>query len=129
MIKIPCHYTSLEEVKSSLLINYYQDFIRPLDYDFCLLKDHEYILIGFSLRQGTPWVYVCESYGSNIETIPAILFDFSWEDIPMDWETKIVADVYEIEILPRSLAGIDHWYEKYIEEDEFVMNVIKSVSR
>lgn len=105
----------------------YKQLVHPLSYDFCLVKNHAYIVLEVLLRRGTPWLYVISSdmKDNELQITPDALFSFDWNEIPKDWSIRITGDSREnIEILAKKIASIENWFEKYIDEKNNTLNLI-----
>jgi hypothetical protein len=102
--------------------------VNPLEYDFSLRKKAFYPVLGVIVRLGTPWVYIVRPEEDfNIDIFPAVLFEFNWNKIPIDWVIRIDGPSQEnIELLPEKLTLIENWFEKYIDEDPKVLSLLAS---
>lgn len=131
MIKVCCRHLSLSELSLDIDITTYQDFVRPLDYDFALERGVEYIAIGITERKGTPWLYVVPADGDvELDIVPAALFSFDEAVIPPGMVVRMTTGPhFGLEILPRSLAIIEDWFERYVEGDEDVVATVESIAR
>ena len=128
MIKISCRYLALSELPSTFDVTAYKEFVRPLDYDFGLVRGADYLVIGIVERRGTIWLYVVPNDGEmELDFVPAVLFVFDKAKIPAGMVVKIVNDQHSsLEILPESLASIEGWFERYVDKDEEIVKIIES---
>lgn len=126
MIHVICLGNCLSDIENLMFEEKYRELIKPLNYQFDLLKDKVYRALGVLIRHGTPWLYVT-SQEKNVEVqlVPAELFFFEWSQIPSNWLIRILNNsLNSLEILPKALACFDNWYERYIDEDEQILNIL-----
>jgi hypothetical protein len=130
LIKIFCRYTALTDLSSEVDLTIYHEFVRPLDYDFGLERNADYQVIGILERGGTPWVYVTPTIGDiELAIVPAVLFSFEGAVIPSGMVVRFAQDQRpSLEILPQSLSEIDHWFERYLGDDDEVVKIIESIA-
>jgi hypothetical protein len=112
-----CKYNRLMDVLDEVRINDYLHWISsPDDLQFDLTKGIVYQAVSISvLSDGTSWVYVFleqEDLPFDMTSFPAILFDFSWKNIPANWGLTMSGHK-GVEILPKWLADIGKWKEGY----------------
>ncbi|AIK97193.1 hypothetical protein [Candidatus Odyssella acanthamoebae] len=126
MIKVICKYARLSDVPNSSALDNYRQDVNPLDYDFYLTGGIFYQVLGVTCRSSIPWLYIVRhDEGNNIDILPAVLFDFDWQKVPKDWYIRINGSTGEnMELLPEKLVHIDHWYERYIDEDPAILEII-----
>ena len=126
MITVTCRYTSLQDVGSIFSEEVYKEMITPFSYEFDVIPEELYMVLGVLTRLSTPWLYVSLLDGNKeIQLIPAILFDFTWSTIPEDWAIRIDnKDHNSIEILPRKITEIPNWFERYIDDDQEVVDLV-----
>jgi hypothetical protein len=121
MIRISCRHVALSEIEDLRATNEYEKMVRPLDYEFDLVRNSIYSVLGILTRLGTPWLYVVETRGDRaLQLVPGVLFDFDWAQIPEDSLVRL-AGREDIELVPASLANIERWFEKYVSEDPNVV--------
>lgn len=127
-IHIKCTQNSLGQITNLKNVSSYKELVNPLEYEFDLEKEKIYAVIGVEMWKGTPWIYVVphtRQPSDEIQIVPAVFFEFSWQDIPYDWCIKMDKETEDnLEILPKFLASIPHWFEKYVDEDEKVLELI-----
>lgn len=128
MIKVMCKYEKLSDIANLCLDNYRND-VAPLDYDFYLKAGALYEVLGVTCRSSIPWLYIIRHDENNrIHTLPAVLFDFNWQKVPESWCMRINGPLGEnIELLPEKLASIEDWFERYIDEDADILNLLKNL--
>lgn len=128
MIKVSCRYLALSELPSTFDMTAYQEFVRPIDYDFGLARGADYLVIGIVERKRTIWFYVVPHNGdAELDFVPAVLFAFDKAKIPEGMIVRMVNDQQpSLEILPESLASIEGWFERYVDEDEEIVKIIES---
>jgi hypothetical protein len=86
-----------------------------------------YIVLGCKFWNNTAWLYVVPNDKKDelIDIAPVVLFDFAQELIPSDWIIRSDPDDKKIvEILPRFLADIPNWFERYVDEEEEVIAIV-----
>ncbi len=127
-MKVSCRYLALSELPGTFDMTAYKEFVRPLDYDFSLVRGADYLVIGVVQRKGTIWLYVVPSNGElELDFVPAALFVFDEAKIPVGMVVRMVNEPRpSLEILPESLARIEGWFERYTDEDEEIVKIIKS---
>ena len=125
MIQIKCLYVNLTEILDFELTSQYTNFVNPIDYEFDLERNVVYKIVGIVVRDGAPWVYATIDSVYDVQIYPAVLFEFSWQKIPNQWLIRINSK--NLEILPKSLADIDNWYEQYIDENEILFELIEKI--
>ena len=127
-IKIKCISTTFQGVNNFQNEKVYYDLVKPIDYDFCLEVGQYYYLLGLITVSGTPWLYVtsCQEL-SEIRIIPAILFNIDWSLIPNNWCIRLIESTKQFEILPNKLAKISNWFEKYVDEDEKILQIVQEL--
>ena len=125
-MRLMCKRKTLSDMKELKFIDTYSNMINPLDYEFDVDTSRYYLILGIQIRKGTPWLYIISGSDQDpeVQVIPALLFDFIWSYIPADWKGRINEKSQEIEILPESLTTIEHWFEKYIEEEEETLKIV-----
>jgi hypothetical protein len=105
----------------------YQDFVRPLAYPFDLVVGSEYSVLGVVSRKGTIWLYVARAdVARELILAPAALFSFGWSALPRGWQIRVTAED-DVQILPAVLAGIDGWYERYVDDDQSVHHTVHAL--
>ena len=125
MIKISCRYISLAEVSDLRAISEYQKMVHPIEYEFDLVRNAGYLVLGILTRVGTPWLYVASTSGDKqLQLVPAALFDFAWQKVPENWVVRF-PEREEIEFLPASLVAIEGWFEKYVDDDANVVKIVE----
>lgn len=125
MIKATCRYVSLLEVSDLRATSEYQKMVHPLAYEFDLVRNGDYLILGVWTRLGTPWLYIASTSGDKqLQLVPAALFDFAWQKVPENWFIGFPRRE-EIEFLPVSLATIEGWFEKYVDDDTNVVKIVE----
>lgn len=125
MIKTNCRHISLADISGLRALGEYQSMVHPIDYEFDLVRNDDYFVLGILTRTGTPWLYVFSARGySELQLVPAALFDFAWKKIPEDWFVRLSSGE-DIEFLPASLTDIEGWFEKYVSDDMNVVNIVE----
>ena len=129
MIKVFCQYLSLSELPNNIDLMAYNEFIRPLDYEFSLERGAEYLVIAIVERKGIPWLYVTSNNNGDteIDIVPAVLFSFDNSSIISGMIIRMTNTPQpSLEILPVRLSSIDNWFERYIDGDDAVIDIIES---
>lgn len=128
VIRVICRHLSLSEIEDCADLTAYHDIVKPLSLDLCLERNAEYLVMGILERDGTPWVYVVPAEGDiELEIHPAAMFSFDEAPIPPGMIIRISNTPQpSLEIIHQSLSHIDNWFERYIDGDEVVENIIKS---
>jgi len=128
MIAIRCCYSALSELSADANLDVYHQCVRPLDYDFCLDRGKDYLFFGIIWRCEAPWLYVTSMDNSpEVDIVPAVLFPFDCSVTPTGMSVKMTNFPNpQLEILPTAVASIDNWFERYIDEDDEVMEIVKS---
>jgi hypothetical protein len=125
MILVRCLYIALSELSDLKASCEYKKMVSPIDYEFDLDRNTFYQIVGILTRKGTPWLYVVPVNGKKeLQIVPAVLFAFNWSEIPKNWFVRIT-ESEELEIVPKSLAKIDYWFEKYMDEEIDVIAIIE----
>jgi hypothetical protein len=121
-------YQSIADVSSSIDITAYKKFVTPINYDFCIDKNVNHIVFGTIEWDGTPWIYVVPVKGDmELSILPAILFSFKHSEIPSDMILRVTQNQKpSFEILPKSLAEIDHWFERYVDEEKEIVDIVNN---
>lgn len=129
MVKVLCKYAKISDIPNLHSLEYYKGMVKPLDYDFYLTVDVAYEVLGVIVRSGIPWLYIIRhDEDFNIDILPAILFNYSWNKVPSNWVMRINGSSKEdIELLPENLTPIENWFEKYAEEDPNVLSALSSI--
>ncbi|WP_032113528.1 hypothetical protein [Candidatus Paracaedibacter symbiosus] len=129
MVKVLCKYAKISDIPNLYSLDYYKEMIRPLDYDFYLTVGIFYEVLGVVMRSGIPWLYIIRDDDNfNIDILPAILFDYSWNKVPSSWLMRINGPSKEdIELLPEKLTSIENWFEKYTDEDPNALGVLSLI--
>ena len=123
IITVVCKASKLTDLPDFEITENYFKNISETDYEFCLNVDQYYFVLGFITISSVPHFYVFSNTSPlEIEVQPAVLFDLDWQNIPNDWKIR-VDKTYEIEMLPKPLAEINHWFERYIDEEEDVVKI------
>jgi hypothetical protein len=126
VINVLCRNLALSEVGDLRSADEYKTMVRPLDYEFDLVRGAAYLVLGISTRLGTPWLYVASSAGDKqLQLVPAVLFSFDWCEVPKNWSIQIAGDGC-IQLLPTHLAAIKNWFEKYINNERVVVDLIET---
>jgi hypothetical protein len=128
MIKVSCRYLSLSELPETFDTMAYQTMVRPLEYEFSLSRNSVYLVIALLVRKGTTWLYiVLNGSDEEIYFVPAALFSFIDTSIPLGMNVKTIFNPDEsFEILPVSLSKIKDWFERYVDGDAQIVEMVKS---
>jgi hypothetical protein len=128
MISVLCQYSVLSELPAEIDLTPYNEFVKPIDYDFSLEPSTYYQVIGFVEWKGTPWMYVTPRDRSELQIVPAIMFLIETIAIPLGYVVRMTNSSWPcLEILPQKLSEIDNWFERYIDGDEEVLAVIEAL--
>lgn len=122
---VVCIARKLTESNKLFSIESFHNSVRPLDYEFEYTPDDQYIVLSIILRMdGNLWFYLFNREGDeNITIAPAVLFDFERLEFCSGMSFNLLQpDGFEI--LPTSLATIDRWFEKYIDEVDTVIDIV-----
>lgn len=118
-----CLYTKLSEIKGKGDLLEYNANVNPLNYDFGLNVGEDYILLGITQLNSLPYYYILSD--NEVDIAPALLFEEAQYKIPKDWVIKISPkDFKTLEILPKFLTDIPNWFEKYLDEDDKVLEIV-----
>ena len=124
MTTISCRHVALSEIEGLRAVDAYEKMVRPLDYEFDLVINATYLVLGILTRLGTPWLYVVATRGDrDLQLVPAVLFNFDWIRIPENWLIRLTGKD-DIELVPASLARIDNWFEKYVNAEASVVAIV-----
>ncbi|MEQ1561068.1 MAG: hypothetical protein ABL933_19320 [Methyloglobulus sp.] len=128
MIKAYCRYLDLSELTEIMDVSVYQEFVSPINYDFGLTRDTKHLVIGIVERKGTLWLYsTAEDSSKELNCIPAVLFAIERAKIPVGMTVSLInTERSSLEILPESLACIEGWFERYVDEDEEIVKIVES---
>lgn len=125
MIKLSCSHVALSEITGLRAIDEYEKMVRPLDYEFDLVRNAVYLTLGILTRLGTPWLYVASASGDKqLQLVPAVLFAFHWSKVPENWHVRLVGQE-DIQLLPASLVAIEGWFEKYVNDEAVVVALVE----
>ena len=61
-----------------------------------------------------------------MQIVPGVLFKFAWTSLPVNWQIRIASDG-DVDLLPAKLAAIEGWFERYVNGDAAVVNVVNEV--
>lgn len=128
MIVVGLYTKVTQAVENGISINI-QDYlldINPIDYDFCIEKNQKYYVIGAFLRGDNIWLYIFED--DQIRVIPECLFE--WRDIRVD-SYQFYLDANQnnsLGVVVKSLAVINYWYERYLNDEPEIVEIINSLS-
>lgn len=126
MSKLNLRYISLEEAAVDCNIDPYRPYVHPLDYEFGLWRNNEFLMLGTRERNGALWLFVAPAEGEiEVQFLPAILFSAEGDSLLTQ---ALSADGVRVgaEVVPRSLSGIDHWFGKYIDADRHVVELVSA---
>jgi DNA polymerase III epsilon subunit-like protein len=126
-MKTKCLYNSVSSVPHINDLTQYEGMINPIDLDFAMDLNTDYIVLGCKFWNNTAWLYVIPNDKKDelIDIAPVVLFDFARESIPRDWVIKIDPENNKsLEILPKFLADIPNWFERYMDEEEEIVEAI-----
>ena len=125
MIRVQCRHVALSEIRNLRATDEYSMMVKPLSYEFDLERDAVYGVIGVQTRRGTPWLYVTAVTGElEVQIVPGVLFRFDWwQEVPPDWRVRITRDG-DIDLMPTSLAAIDGWFERYVDGDSQIIDIV-----
>lgn len=127
-MELTCLYTRLSDVPK-INKELYLSCVNSLTSDFHLEISLSYKVIGIEVwKNGIVRLFIIESdeYSYVIRNVPAILFDFTWKRIPSDWMIRVNTDI-NLEILPTELTKIDYWFEKYVDDDPIVLEIVNKI--
>ncbi len=127
-MELTCLYTRLSDVPK-INKELYLSCVSSLTSDFHLEISLSYKVIGIEVwKNGIVRLFIIESdeYSYVIRTVPAILFDFTWKRIPSDWMIRVNTDI-NLEILPTELTKVDYWFEKYVDDDPIVLEIVNKI--
>ena len=129
MIKVLGKYDNVQDVPNLVGKERYERAIRPLDYSYYLKLDEWYTVIGFGVVAGIPRFYIIRhDEDNNISPVPTVLFECPWNRIPDNWSMRIRGlSGEDIEFFPSELAEIDHWFERYVDEDPEILHLVDSI--
>ncbi len=125
MIKATCKYISIAEVPDLESVEPYKKIVNPLDYDFCFLRGASYNVFGILRFSEVLKLYIIAD--NEIDIAPAVLFECDWSKLPSHWRLRSGKPYAEnFEILPEKLSLVDHWFERYIDEDPEVLKLVNT---
>jgi hypothetical protein len=105
-----------------------ENYYHSRDHEFWLNVGEYYFLLGLTTMSNVPYFYVfSKNTPLEVEIQPAVLFDLDWTKIPNDWHIKIHEKTRSIEIVPKELAETEHWFEKYLDEDEKTLQIVNNL--
>jgi hypothetical protein len=123
-----CKHLSITEAAGTNGIDTYLGMFHPIDYDFGLVKGREYLVFGMSFRRGTAWLYVNHAASADhppdISLAPAALFSLAVREIPSEMVLTVSENGCDVQIIPAAVASIDHWFERYVEDDTEVLRAV-----
>ena len=127
MVKVVCKYDSIAEIPHLNSKKNYEQIVSPLDYSFSLEKGSLYDLLGITQLSNILHFYFVANGSDELDIAPAVLFECDWSKIPENWYLRMNSLHEEnFEILPERLSKIDGWFEKYIDEDPEVLEIVKT---
>ncbi len=120
--------TVLDAISMSDLVkpNEYTDYINPLDYDFHIKRNQEYLIVGAIQRKNSIWLYIIDD--DDILIVPQVLFEFTNYDCS-SYVFYIDDNEKSLGVIIKELADIDYWFERYINEDNQIIDIINSKFR
>jgi len=98
--------------------------------DFHLEISKSYNVIGIEVwKNSITRLFIIESdaYTYSIRNVPAVLFDFPWKNIPSNWLIRLNKNIENLEILPLELSRFDYWFEKYINDDPVILDILNNL--
>jgi len=110
---------------NNLDINKLSSIPENLDLDIGLDVGTDYEIIGAVFGKNFINLYVIDD--GLIRAISPDYFDFSWENIPNNWSIRQYSRTGFIEILVDELIVFDDWYEKYVDDDQDVLNAVDKI--
>lgn len=128
-MKVKGIYTTVQDaISANSLIksDEYADYINPLDYDFYINKEQEYQVVGAVQRKNTIWLYILDD--ENLLIVPSVLFEWTNEDCS-SYIFYIDDNEQSLGVIIKELADIDYWFERYINEDDQVIDIVNSKFR
>lgn len=100
------------------------------DYDYCLQPHKDYLVLGVTdLDMNNLYVVLPEKKPLEVDVQPAVFFDMEWQKIPADWKIMLTKGLHKIKILPQALAAIDHWFERYLDQEKEVVEKTHQFAR
>lgn len=127
MIKVLCKYISIAEVPNLNSKDNYKKIVSPLDYRYGFEKGILYNVFGIIQSSGILMLYLVQHGTYELNIGPAVLFECDWSKIPENWYVRMgFLKEESFEILPEKLSSIEGWFEKYIDEDPNVLELVKT---
>lgn len=127
MIKALCKYISITEVPNLNSKENYKKIVSPLNYRYSFEKGSLYYVLGITQLSGILNFYLVPDGSYELDIGPAVLFECSWSKIPENWYVRMsFLQEENFEILPEKLSLIDGWFEKYVDEDPNVLELVKA---
>ncbi|WP_423174585.1 hypothetical protein [Stenotrophomonas maltophilia] len=121
-----CIANKITDVNGVYPLSSYDESVKPLNYEFDLVPQEKYLVLGFKSMNGNPWIYYAKAYGDiQAEVAPLILFNFQMTlFLSQNFiATKPNGDGFEM--VPPQLSEIENWFEKYCcSENRSVIKVV-----
>jgi hypothetical protein len=127
MIRAMCRHLSLTEALGESGATAYQESVRPIDYEFGLLRGGEYQVVGLREDGRTTWWYVASLSGEPyLEVVPAVLFEAVSPSACGSMVMELLPGAQpSMEIVPECFARLDRWFERYLDDDEVATRVVR----
>lgn len=115
------YYLRKNNINYSISISYGRD----INYDYSIAVGTSYCILGGFIRDECLFYYVYDEY---VRVLPAILFEI--HNYKIDSYMCFFIDKNQnsgIGVTYMSLSKIDYWYERYLDEDESIMEIVDSI--
>lgn len=121
-----CRFLSLLEAGAPMTWRGYEAVVRPLAYEFGLVRGQSYAVLGLLVGRDTSWVFIAERTNeAQVIKVPAPLLEISPCSVPARWRLQAVAgSMGHVELLPLELAVLGGWFEKWANGDLDVLAVV-----
>jgi len=127
MVKALCKYMAISEIPNLNSKKNYEKIVLPIDYIYSFDKDNLYDILGITQFSGILMFYVVLEGSYQVDIGPSVLFECDWSKIPENWFARMSCTYEEnFELFPEKLSLVDGWFEKYIDEDPDVLELVKA---
>lgn len=126
MFKATCIYKNLTEIPNYTddLVKY-KNFVKPIDYDFGLSLGADYLVMGFFVINEISNIFLVPALATNsskIDTLEVALIALFSIHVTKFPENLVK---HNLEVIPKSFAHIPHWFERYMNEEDMVVEVVE----
>jgi len=125
-MKVKASSQRMSDIMHKVNHHSYDAYFSDFEYDMCLEDDKLYTVVGLTQRSGATWIYAFpEGLLMELSVFPLVLFDVVEPSFDCPMFMKFVhSRSDDMELVPAELYPIDYWFEKYIDEVPYVLEVV-----